>query len=238
MKKIIALSALVFTMISCDILQEMTQTQKILPPSETEVIAGLKEALEVGIKNSVSNTSKEGGFLNNSLISIPFPPEAARMESVLRDMGMGRQVDNFVATLNRSAEVASKQAVEVFAQSIRQMTFSDAMSIWRGEPDAATQFFKRTTTEELTRRFQPSIRSAINEVELTSVWNPLASTYNSIPFVTKVNPNLEEYVTSLAIDGLFTMVAQEEAKIRENPAARVTDILKSVFGYQEPTTQT
>jgi hypothetical protein len=159
------------------------------------------------------------------------------MESVLRDIGMGKQVDNFVATMNASAEVASKQAVEIFAQSIRQMTFTDAMNIWKGDQDAATQFFKRTTTQELTNRFKPEIQKAIAQVELTALWNPLVSAYNSVPFVTRVNPNLEDYITQLAIDGLFTMVAQEEAKIRQDPAARVNDILKRVFGYQQPTTQ-
>lgn len=240
MKKIVALLAFTLSLASCDVLQEMAKTNpgiQILPPNETEVIAGLKSALEVGIQNAVSNTSNQGGYLNNSLIKIPFPPEAARMESVLRDIGMGKQVDNFVATMNASAEVASKQAVEIFAQSIRQMTFSDAMNIWKGDQDAATQFFKRTTTQELTNRFKPEIQKAIAQVELTALWNPLVSAYNSVPFVTRVNPNLEDYITQLAIDGLFTMVAQEEAKVRQDPAARVNDILKRVFGYQQPTTQ-
>lgn len=218
---------------SCDILTQVGGVPGLnpLPPSESEVAAGLKSALEVGISNAVKLTSENGGFFNNNLIRIPFPPEATRMERTLRDIGLGSQVDQFVRTMNSAAEEASKQAIPIFVNAIRQMTFTDVMNIWRGDSTAATQFLQRTTSDQLRIAFAPDIKDAIDKVELTSLWNPLASAYNSIPFVTPVNPNLEDYITDRTLTGLFTIVAREEITIRRDPAARVNDILKRVFGW-------
>lgn len=202
------------------------------PPTETEVIAGLKEALKVGIRETVFKTSAENGYLGNALIKIPFPPEAAKMESSLRNLGMNKPVDDFIASMNHAAEKASAEATVIFTEAISQMTFQDAMAIWKGEPDAATQYLKRTTSQKLRNAFQPVVKNSLKEVKVTQYWNPLASAYNNIPFVTPVNPDLESFVTDRALDGLFQMVALEEKKIREDPAARVSDILKRVFGYQ------
>ncbi|MFN3952162.1 MAG: DUF4197 domain-containing protein [Thermaurantimonas sp.] len=217
----------------CDVLTHMGGMPGLnpLPPSETEVATGLKSALEVGISNAVKITSENGGFFNNNLIRIPFPPEAARMERTLRDIGLGSQVDQFVRTMNSAAEEASKKATPIFVNAIRQMTFTDVMNIWRGDSTAATQFLQRTTSDQLRQAFKPVIKEAIDKVELTSLWNPLASAYNSVPFVTPVNPNLEDFITDRTLTGLFTMVAREEAAIRRDPAARVNDILKRVFGW-------
>ncbi|GCD77705.1 hypothetical protein JCM31826_11870 [Thermaurantimonas aggregans] len=217
----------------CDVLTQVGGLPGInpLPPSEAEVTSGLKSALEVGITNAVKQTSENGGFLNNSLIRIPFPPEAARMERTLRDIGLGAQVDQFVRTMNAAAEEASKKATPIFVNAIRQMSFTDVMNIWRGDSTAATQYLKRTTSDQLRQAFTPVIKEAIEKVELTALWNPLASAYNSIPFVTPVNPNLENFITDRALEGLFAMVAREEAAIRRDPAARVNDILKRVFGW-------
>lgn len=217
----------------CDVLTQMGGMPGLnpLPPSEAEVTTGLRSALEVGISNAVKLTSENGGFFNNNLIRIPFPPEAARMERTLRDIGLGSQVDQFVRTMNSAAEEASKKATPIFVNAIRQMTFTDVMNIWRGDSTAATQFLQRTTSDQLRKAFAPVIKEAIDQVELTALWNPLASAYNSLPFVTPVNPNLENFITDRALTGLFTMVAREEANIRRDPVARVNDILKRVFGW-------
>jgi len=200
------------------------------PLSNDEIIKGLKEALTIGSNNSASSASKVDGYFKNSIIKIPFPAEAKDMEQKLRSIGMGQQVDQFVLTMNRAAEEAAKEAAPVFVNAIKQMTITDGVKILKGRDDEATQYLKRTTSVDLTSKFRPIVKRAIDKVQVTSYWNPLASAYNKIPFVTKVNPDLEEYVTQKALDGLFYLVAQEELKIRKDPVARVTDLLKKVFG--------
>lgn len=139
--------------------------------------------------------------------------------------------EDFDKSLNRAAEVASAKATDVFIDAITQMTINDAVSIWQGDEDAATQYLKRTTTTRLKSEFEPIVTKAIEEVHVTKYWDDVSKYYNQIPFVTPVNPELEDYVTEKTIDGLFLLVAKEEQKIREDPAARVSDILVRVFGY-------
>jgi hypothetical protein len=147
-------------------------------------------------------------------------------------LGMGKVVDQFIETLNHGAEQASAKATPIFVNAIANMSFSDVYAIYRGDNDAATQYLKRTTGDELKAAFRPIIKDAINKVELSKYWNPIASNYNRIPFVQKINPDLENYVLDQTLQGLFLVVAQEEAKIRQDPAARITGILKRVFGYK------
>jgi uncharacterized protein DUF4197 len=198
--------------------------------SNDDIIKGLKEALSTGSKNSAAKASKTDGYYKNPLIKIPFPKEAQQMESTLKSMGMGKQTDKFVLALNRAAEDAAKKAAPIFISAITKMTITDGMNILKGKDDAATQFLKSTTSAQLKNEFKPVIAASINKVQVTKYWNPLITTYNKVPFVTKMNPDLNEYVTQKAMEGLFTLVAQEELKIRKDPAARVTDILKKVFG--------
>ncbi|REJ80374.1 MAG: DUF4197 domain-containing protein [Bacteroidetes bacterium] len=200
------------------------------PLTNSEIIAGLKEALEVGSKNASASTSKLDGFYKNPLIKIPFPPEAAEMESKLRSLGMNKQVDDFILTINRAAEEAAKQAAPVFINAIKGLTISDGMSILKGSDTAATSYLRQKTAVDLHTRFKPVIKSATQKVEVTKYWTPLANTYNAIPFVKKVNPDLDEYITQRGLSGLFKVVSQEEVKIRKNPSARVTELLKKVFG--------
>ena len=200
------------------------------PLTEGEVAAGLKEALVQGITNGAEQASQTNGYLGNPLIRIPFPPEVQKVENTLRSIGMDKEVDKFVTALNRGAESAAKQAVPIFVSAIKQLTITDAFNILKGEQDAATQFLKRVTSAQLTQAFSPHIQTALDATMATKYYSDLANTYNKIPLVTKVNPNLQEYATQKAIDGLFILVAQEEAKIRENPLARTTDLLKRVFG--------
>jgi hypothetical protein len=150
-----------------------------------------------------------------------------------RQFGFDKQVDQFVETMNHGAEQAAAKATPIFVKAVKSMTFNDVYEIWRGEEDAATQYLKETTMGELKAEFRPVIREALEQVEVTKYWSPLIDTYNQIPFVTKMNPDLESYVLEETLEGLFYTLAQEEARIREDPAARVTDLLRRVFGYHE-----
>lgn len=201
------------------------------PPTKAEIAEGIREALIVGARNTVAQTSQTNGFLNNPLIRIPFPPEAQKVEETARNLGLNRQVDQFIETMNHGAEEATKRATPIFVNAIRQMTLRDVYDIWRGPNDAATQYLERTTKEQLKNEFRPVIQSALDKVELTRYWTPLADNYNRLPLVQKVNPDLNEYVLNETLKGLFVVIAQEETRIRENPEARVSEILRKVFGY-------
>ena len=194
-----------------------------------EVISGLKEALTVGTNNSSSLASKADGFYKNPAITIPFPPEAMEMKARLEKMGMKKQVDEFVMTLNRAAEEAAKDAAPVFTNAIKGMSVGDGFAILKGADSAATGYLKEKTSVELHDKFKPNVAAATKKVDVTKYWTPLANAYNKLPGVTKQNPDLDEYVTQRALTGLFKMIAIEEKKIRKDPAARVSDILKKVF---------
>ncbi|MEX1189542.1 MAG: DUF4197 domain-containing protein [Bacteroidia bacterium] len=198
--------------------------------SNDEVIRGLKEALNVGTNNATGKASRLDGFYKNSIIKIPFPPEARAVESAAKQFGMTKQVDNFVKTMNRAAEEASKEAAPIFINAVKGMTISDGLTILRGGDGAATNFLKGRTQAELTSKFSPIVKRAINKVQLTKYWNPIVSKYNRIPGVRRQNPDLDKYVTEKALAGLFRLIADEENKIRKDPAARVSDILRKVFG--------
>lgn len=198
--------------------------------SSQDITKGLKEALNVGSRNATGKASAVDGFNKNALIRIPFPSEARDMRSTLLKIGMKRQVEDFERQLNRAAEDAAKKAAPIFVGAITKMTINDGLTILRGKDDEATQYLRRSTATELTRQFRPIIGTSLKKVEITKYWNPLFTSYNKVPFVKKVNPNLDDYVTQRAVDGLFKLVAQEETKIRKDPAARVSDILKKVFG--------
>jgi hypothetical protein len=197
--------------------------------TQNEVASGLRQALEIGIKSGAGQASQTDGYYKNSLIRIPFPPEVQRVEKTLRGIGLGKEVDKFVLTLNRGAEDAAKSAVPIFISAIKQMTIQDAWGILKGDKDAATQYLKRTTSNQLTNAFMPVMRQSLDKTNATRYYADLVNQYNQIPLVQKVNPNLDEYATQKAIDGLFTLVAQEELKIRENPIARTTELLRRVF---------
>ncbi len=197
--------------------------------SSQEITDGLKEALSVGSKNAGGSASKADGYFKNTLIKIPFPKDAKKMETQLRSLGMNKQVDDFILTMNRAAEDAAKSAAPIFLDAIKTMTITDGVNILHGNDSAATHYLRTKTSSPLHDKFKPVIKSAIQKVDVTRYWNPLITTYNNIPFVDKLNPDLEEYITQRALDGLFILVAQEETKIRKDPAARVTDLLKKVF---------
>jgi hypothetical protein len=194
-----------------------------------EVIKGLKEALTVGTNNSASLTSKVDGYYKNPRIFIPWPAEAKDMKEKLMKMGMEKKIVEFETSLNRAAEEAAKKAAPVFVDAITGMSVQDGFAILKGADTAATNYLRKTTYNPLNTKFLPVVKEAINTVKVTSYWNPLVTTYNKLPGVKKQNPDLDAYVTNKAINGLMVMIADEEIKIRQNPAARVTDLLKKVF---------
>ena len=198
--------------------------------SEGEVSNGLKEALNKGIEKGVTQLSKPDGYFKDLQIKIPLPEEAQVVESKLRQMGQGKQVDDAIESINRAAEDAAMGAKDIFVDAIKNMTVTDAMGLLKGNDDAATRFLEKSTREALVAKFRPIVKVSLDKVGATKHWNTIFTTYNKIPFVSKINPDLEEYATNKAIDGLFIQIAKEELEIRKNPGARVTDLLKKVFG--------
>jgi hypothetical protein len=198
-----------------------------------EVISGLKEALSVGIKNSVNLTSVSDGFLKNNAIRLPFPPDAQKVKDKALEWKLDGQVEKFETTLNRAAEEATKEALPIFADAIKNMTVQDGFAILNGGDGAATKYLKDQTTSKLVTAFTPKVKEATSKVKLTEYWNPIITKYNNAMTLTggqKINPDLDAFVTQKAIEGLFYMVEKEENKIRKDPVARVTDILVKVFG--------
>jgi hypothetical protein len=228
--------ALLFVMMpSCSNTQLLTDVSKALGTTsggftESEAAEGIKEALVKGTGESVNLVSVIDGYFGNPEIKIPFPPEAENIESKLRAVGLGNQVDKAILSINRAAEDAAKEAKPIFVAAIKGMTIRDAINIVKGENNAATLYLQRTTTPELQAKFQPVIKTSLDKVDATKYWTDLINAYNKIPLVQKMNPNLSAYVTDQAIKGLFVMIAREELKIRKDPLARTTELLKKVFG--------
>lgn len=202
-------------------------------PTTFEISQGLKQALEIGTSHGADRLSIKDGFLGNIAVKILFPPEAAKVESTLRGLGLNSLCDNVIMSLNRAAEDAAKEAKPIFIAAIKQMTIADATNILLGNEDAATQYFKRTTTAQLMEKFRPVITNSLNKVGATKYWGDVTSRYNMIPMVKPINPDLSEYVAKRAIDGLFLEIAQEELRIRGNLSARSTPLLQKVFGYAD-----
>ncbi len=209
------------------------KTEAISKPSgltEEEVGKGLKEALSRGVDKGVSQLSAQDGYFKDMAIKILMPEDAKKVEDKLRAIGQGEMVDNLIESMNRAAEDAANGAKDIFLGAIKGMTLSDAMGILNGDDDAATQYLNSTTRAELYEKFLPVIKASLDKLGTTDLWNRVFTTYNKIPLVSKVNPDLNDYATNKAIDGLFVQIAKEELAIRKNPSARVSDLLKKVFG--------
>ncbi len=234
----------VFMLTSCDVLTQIPKINikqnlnSIVTPStpalsNDEVISGLKEALNVGIKNASSLTSITDGFLKNEAIRLPFPPDAIKVKEKAIKLGLTNQVDKFETTLNRAAEEATKEALPIFIDAIKNMSVQDGFAILKGGEGAATKFLKDQTTAALYTAFLPKVKEATAKVKLTEYWNPILTKYNTAASLTggeKINPDLDAFITQKAIEGLFHMIAIEENKIRVDPLARVSDLLAKVFG--------
>jgi len=206
---------------------------KIAPVVVTEEEAGLgiKEALTQGVTTAVLNLNKKDGFFGSEIYKVLLPPDAKKVESTLRKIGLGSQVDKAVLAINRGAEDAVGSAKPIFMDAIREMTVKDALGIVRGNKYAATQYFKQKTSEKLVAAFTPSVKASLDKTYATKYYGDVVTTYNALPTTfEKANPDLTNYVVGKAVDALFDQVAQQEAEIRANPLARTTEILKKVFG--------
>lgn len=210
-------------------------THAATAPSLTndEVIKGLKEALTIGTNNSSGIASKADGYLKNPKLFIPWPAEAKDMREKLIKMGMQKKVTEFETSLNRAAEEAAKKAAPVFVDAVTGMSIGDGFAILKGADSAATHYLREKTFAPLKAQFMPVVKDAIAKVKVTSYWTPLATAYNKLPGVKKQNPDLNDYVATKAINGLMILILEEEAKIRKDPMARVTDLLKKVFGFKK-----
>jgi len=199
--------------------------------SEAEAGQGIKEALTQGVTNAVLNLNKTDGFFGNQLYKMLLPPDAQKIETTLRKVGMGSQVDKAVLAINRGAEEAVGFAKPIFVDAIKEITIQDALKLVSGGKDAATQYFKQKTTEKLVAAFTPSVKTSLDNVGATKYYDDIVNAYNGLPTtLKKVNPDLTSFVVGKAVDALFDQVAKEEANIRANPLARTSDILKKVFG--------
>jgi hypothetical protein len=200
--------------------------------TEGEIVDGLKQALEIGTEKAVKLVSKKNGYLKNPKIRIPLPENVQKAESVLRNLGFGRKVDEFEKSMNRAAERAAPKATNIFWDAIKKMNFSDAREILDGPDDAATRYFKDKTSGRLHEAFKPIVNRSMSEVGVTQAYQSVDRTIRSLPYAKSLSFDLDKYVTDNALDGLFLMLAEEEKKIREDPAARVTDLLKKVFAKE------
>lgn len=208
--------------------------------SQEQMVGGLKEALGKGVERAVAGLGRDGGFLTNLNVKIPMPEKLQKVESALRLAGQNQMADDFVASMNHAAEKAVPVAAGVFGDSIKQMSIADAKGILNGAPDAATQFFRKTTQTNLAAKFHPIVQAATDQVGVTARYKQMMTKFNAVntlgglfgksPAVKLDAADIDTYVTDKALDGLFKMVAEEEKNIRANPVARTTDLLQKVFG--------
>lgn len=224
-----------FSMVSCDpsALQRTLETLGAGELTTAEISSGLKQALEIGIGKGADALSRKDGYLK-SQYKILLPPEARKVADKLRNVPGFNNVESvLLEKINRGAEDAAKRAKPIFVSAIRQMTFGDAMDILMGPDDAATNYLNRSTYNQLYQEFNPVIVQSLDKFDARKYWSDAVNAYNKIPFVDKANPDLDDYVTKEALDGLFGMVEAEERDIRNNIAARTTDLLKKVFAKQD-----
>ena len=208
-----------------------TTTPTTTTVTQSDAASAIKQALVNGITTGVGKVSVLDGYFGNPEIKIPLPADLQPVDAALRGFGAGEMVDKLVVQLNRSAEQAATQATPIFLNSINQLTITDAISIVSNQQqDAATAFLKRATTEQLVAAFKPKIKTVLDETKTNEVYGSVMGYYNKIPFVTPVEADLSDYVTRKALDGLFIMIAKEEAKIRQDPKGQVNNIIHTVFG--------
>jgi hypothetical protein len=210
-----------------DLIKQATEPRE---SREDTFIAGLKEALDIGTRKAVTAVSRENGYFDNLNIKIPVPDELEDVEKILRKVGMDDRVDEFVLSMNRAAEAAAPEAVDIFGGAVRDMTVVDAYGIVKGDETAATTYFRDKTSLNLYNLFKPVVTDSMAKVGVVRSYKRMMDNYNAIPFVRRIDVDIEDYVTDGALEGLFFMVGEEERKIRKDPAARVTRLLQEVFG--------
>lgn len=234
MKSITSLLILItfFITSSC---AELQQVVNQLPSSlsNEEIAAGLRQALNSGIDKQVTKLTVEDGFFKNELVKIGLPDELKKVDKTLRDIGLNNLADQGLKVLNRAAEDAVKEATPIFVDAVKGITFSDAKNILLGTDTAATEYLRSGTSDTLYEKFSPVIQKSFSKVGADHIWENLINKYNTIPFVQKVNPDLTDYVTGKALEGVYTMIAVEEKEIRTKLSSRSTDLLKKVFALQD-----
>jgi len=232
MKKILLILLCLPIFVSSQQLQDLKKAiiNNTVSFSENEAGSAIKESLNIGISKGVSVLSKQDGYFKNKNVKIPFPKEAKLMSKKLKKMGLKKQVDDVVLSINRAAEDAAISAKPIFIHAIKNMTITDAISIVKEGGASGTNYLRTNTNDSLIVAFHPIIKNSLNKVNATKYWKAVVKTYNKIPFVEKMNPKLDEYVTQKAIEGLFFMIAKEEVLIRQDMKERTSDLLKKVFG--------
>ncbi|MBL7745840.1 MAG: DUF4197 domain-containing protein [Chitinophagaceae bacterium] len=230
MRKLLSIIILSFMLSGCDVLSKLpTGTSGGI--TELEAGEGIKEALSQGLVKAVLKLNKEDGFFKDALYKVLLPPDARKIENTLRDLGMNKMVDKAILAINRAAEDASGYAKPIFVDAIKSMTLNDAIGLVRNGDTSATHFFRVKTTDRLIEAFLPVIKSSLDKVDATKYYSDIVNTYNNFPTtIKKINPDLPSFVTTKATDALFDLVAKEEMNIRQNIAARTTDLLRKVFG--------
>lgn len=212
-------------------LKKETAANNQSPLSEATIVDGLKQALNQGVEQSVKQLGRENGFLGDASVKIPMPGSLGKVESGLRKIGQDKVADNFIATMNRAAEQAVPKTTDILIQAVKNMTLKDAMNILRGEPDAATQYFRQHSTPGLRTAIKPIVQTATSSVGVTDSYKKMISKAGYLArFVDQDSLDIDQYITDRAIDGLFVKIAVEEKRIREDPVARTTDVLRNVFG--------
>ncbi len=199
-------------------------------PDNTTLVNGLKEALSIGAKNAVNSVGKTDGYFGNQAIKILIPEKIRSITELLSSIGFRKEVDDFELSMNRAAEKAAPKAAGFFADALKEMTFDDAVGIWKGGNTSATEYFKKKTHDPIYKSFKPVVAESMNEVGVTRSYKNMLEKYESFTFGQSESLNLDNYVTNKSLDGLFYMLGEEEKKIRTDPAAQVTDLLKKVFG--------
>lgn len=230
MKKFFSILALSVALCSCDVISNFP-TGVGGGVTEAEAGEGIKEALGQGLVKAVLQLNKPDGFFKDALYKILLPPEAKKIENTLRDLGMSKMVDKAILQINRAAEDAAGFAKPIFVDAIKTMTLSDAIGLIKNGDTSATHFFRVKTTDKLIAAFLPVIKASLDKLDATKYYGDVINTYNNFPTtIKKLNPDLPSFVTGKATDALFDLVAKEEVNIRQNIAARTTDLLKKVFG--------
>ncbi|MRI02072.1 DUF4197 family protein [Kriegella sp. EG-1] len=233
MKRIIVLFAVSFQLISCGELQQVINQLPQESLGNTEIASGLKQALDFGIDKQVSKLTKTDGFFKNELVKIMLPDELQKVDKTLRDIGLSNLADEGLKVLNRAAEDAVGEATPIFVAAVKGINFNDAKNILMGGDGAATQYLTSATETALYSKFSPVIKSSFDKVGADDIWTTLINKYNSIPLVKKVNPNLTDYVTQEALNGVYKMIAIEEKEIRTKASSRTTALLQKVFALQD-----
>lgn len=234
MRKIALLAVAAYTLSSCAELQQVAnQLPNVLEQGNLDIAGGLKEALNNGISKQVVKLTATDGFFKNDAVKILLPDELKKVDKGLRDIGMSKLADEGLKVLNRAAEDAVKEATPIFVDAITGMTFTDAKNILMGNESAATSYLQNSTSTALYAKFNPVIKNSFAKVGADKVWSNIITKYNSIQLVKKVNPDLTDYTTNKAMEGVFKMIAVEEKNIRTDLSSRTSDLLKKVFAMQD-----